>query len=325
MNKRNFIAAAISSMVGAALSRHALAADPYPSKPIRIIASSAPGGTIDLAARLLASKFPAALGQPAVVENKAGASGYIATEYVARQPADGHTLLVVASSHSTNHLINPKMTIDPIKDFAPISLLSTNYFVVAVPASSPAGNMKELVALAKRLPAGLSYSTPGIGQGAHLGMELLKTMGNFPAVHVPFTGTGPATVALLGGQVDVSLLTPTGAMQHMKSGKLKILAVTSRKRSPLLPNIPTVEESGFPGYELTGWTGLLAPAGTPPEIVRRLARECANALKQPDVIAQLEAVVSEPVGSTPEQFAAFLAQDVAQWGKLIKQAGVKGE
>jgi tripartite-type tricarboxylate transporter receptor subunit TctC len=185
--------------------------------------------------------------------------------------------------------------------------------------------MKELVALAKQKPGGLSYSTPGVGQGAHLGMELLRTMAGFNAVHVPFTGTGPATVARLGGQVDVSLLTPTGAMQHLKSGKLKVLAVTSTKRSPSLPNIPTVAEAGFPGYELTGWIGLLAPAGTPPEIVRRLQREAANALKQPDVLAQLGAVESEPVGSTPEQFAAFMKEDVARWDKIIKQAGVKGE
>lgn len=324
MNKRNFLASALPLLAGAIAPRLAWA-DSFPSKPIRIVASSAPGGTIDLAARLLALKFPAALGQPAIVENRAGASGYIASEFVARAPADGHTLLVVASSHSTNHLINPKMTLDPNKDFSPISLLSTNYFVVAVPASSPANNLRDLIAMARKQPSGLSYSTPGIGQGAHLGMELLKSMGNFPAVHVPFTGTGPATVALLGSQVDLSLLTPTGAMQHMKTGKLKVLAVTSRKRSALLPNVPTVEESGFPGYELTGWTGLLAPAGTPSDVVQKLSRAAANALKQPDVIAQFEAVVSEPVGSTPEQFAAFVAQDTAQWAKLIKQAGVKGE
>ncbi|HSV77703.1 MAG TPA: tripartite tricarboxylate transporter substrate binding protein [Ramlibacter sp.] len=325
MNKRRFLASALLPALAAGLGPSLARAQAYPSKPIRIIASSAPGGTVDLLSRLLALKFPAALGQPTIVENKAGASGYIGTEYVARQPADGHTLLVVASSHSTNHLLNPKLTVDPVRDFAPISLLTTNYFVVAVPSASPVNSMKELIALARQKPGGLSYSTPGVGQGAHLGMELLRTMGGFNAVHVPFTGTGPATVALLGGQVDVSLLTPTGAMQHLKSGKLKVLAVTSSRRSASLPNVPTVAEAGFPGYELTGWIGLLAPAGTPPEIVRRLQREAANALKQPDVLAQLEAVESEPVGSTPEQFAAFMKDDVARWEKLIKQAGVKGE
>lgn len=325
MNKRHFLAAALAPVLTSVLGPHPAFAQAYPSKPVRIIASSAPGGTIDLLARLLALKFPGALGQPAVVENKAGASGYIATEYVARQPADGHTLLVVASSHSTNHLLNPKQTIDPVKDFAPISLLSTNYFVVAVPASSPVNNMKDLVALARQKAGGLSYSTPGIGQGAHLGMELLRTIGGFNAIHVPFTGTGPATVALLGGQVDVSLLTPTGAMPHVKTGKLKVLAVTSRTRAAALPGVPTVEETGFPGYELTGWIGLLAPAGTPQEVVARLQRESAAALKQPDVRAQLEAVVSEPVGSTPQQFSAFIAEDVARWARLIRQAGVKGE
>jgi tripartite-type tricarboxylate transporter receptor subunit TctC len=325
MNKRRFIASVLVSALAGAAAFGSAFAQAYPTKPVRIIASSAPGGTIDLVARLLALKFPATLGQPAIVENRAGASGYIATEYVARAPADGHTLLVVASSHSTNHLLNPKITVDPVKDFAPISLLTTNYFVVAVPASSPVDTMKDLVALAKQKPGGLSYSTPGVGQGAHLGMEMLKTIGKFDAVHVPFQGTGPATVALLGNQVDVSLLTPTGAMTHVKSGKLKLLAITSKTRSPQLPDLPTVEETGFPGYELTGWTGLLAPAGTPPEVLQKLQRESASALKQPDVIAQLEAVASEPVGSTPQAFASFLAADVSKWAQIIKEAGVKGE
>lgn len=325
MNNRRLILPLALALLACAAPPTLAQAPAWPTKPIRIVASSAPGGTIDLVARLLALKLPAALGQPVIVENKAGASGYIATEYVARAPADGHTLLVVASSHSTNNLINPKMTVDPVKEFAPISLLASNYFVVSVPASSPVNNMKELVAYAKRQPEGLSYSTPGVGQGAHLGMELLRTMADFTAVHVPFTGTGPATVALLGGQVDVSLLTTTGALQHVKSGKLKALAVTSTKRVPQMPNVPTVAESGFPGYEVPGWIGLLAPAGTHPEIIRRLQRESVNAFKQPDVIAQLDAVAAEPQGTTSEQFASFLAADVSKWAKIVKQAGVKAD
>jgi tripartite-type tricarboxylate transporter receptor subunit TctC len=323
MNKRQFVASVLGLMLVGAPS--ALLAQAYPTKLIRIVASSAPGGTVDLDARILAQKFPAILGQTTIVENRAGAAGYIGSEYVSRQPADGYTLLTVASSHSTNNLLHSKMTLDPIKDFTPISLLTTTPFIVAVPASSPVNNMKELVALAKRKPEGLSYSTPGIGQGAHLGMELLATVAGFKAVHVPFTGTGPATVALLGNQVDVSLITTTGALEHVKSGKLKALAVTSKKRSPSLPNVPTVDESGFPGYELLSWIGLMAPAGTPPEIVAKLQEASANALRQPDVKMQLDAIDTEAVASTPQQFAAFLASDVALWKKIIKDAGVKGD
>ena len=325
MNKRQFLKSLLIPAVACGLGPTTAIAQPYPNKVIRLIASSAPGGAVDLDARLLAQKFPALLGQTVIVENRAGAAGFIATQYVSRQPADGYTLLVAASSHTTNHLLHSKMTLDPIKDFAPISLLTSSAFIVVVPASSPANNMKELIELGKRKPEGLSYSSPGVGQGAHLGMELLRTMATFNAVHVPFTGTGPATVAVLGNQVDVSLITPVGAMEHVKSGKLKALAVTSKRRLPTLPNVPTVEESGFPGYELLSWIGLLAPAGTPQDIVAKLYQATAETLKQPDVKAQLNAIDTDPVGSTPEQFTAFLTQDVALWSRIIKEAGVKGD
>ena len=165
----------------------------------------------------------------------------------------------------------------------------------------------------------------GLGTRQSPGQELLRSMGGFNAVHVPFTGIGPSTAAVLGGQVDVSLLTLPGAMPNVKAGRLTVLAITSPKRSPLLPDLPTVDESGFPGYELSGWIGLLAPAGTPPEVVRKLQREAVNALKQPDVIGQLDAVAAEPVGSTPEQFTAFLKADIEKWAAIIEQAGVKAE
>jgi tripartite-type tricarboxylate transporter receptor subunit TctC len=193
-----------------------------------------------------------------------------------------------------------------------------------VPASSPANNLRELIALGRK-PAGLSYATPGVGQAAHLGMELLKTMAGFKAVHVPYTGTGPATVAVLGHQVDMSFITPTGAMEHVKSGKLKALAVTSKKRMPSLPNVPTIDESGYPGYELLSWIGLLAPAGTPADVVQKLYEASASALKQPDVKAQLAAIDTEAVGSSPQEFTAFLTKDVAFWEKVIQEAGVKGD
>jgi tripartite-type tricarboxylate transporter receptor subunit TctC len=303
----------------------AAAADTFPGKPVRIIASTPPGGNIDLVSRLIAQKLPAALGQPAVVENKAGAAGNIAAEYVARAPADGHTLLVVASSHATNLNLYAKLAYDPVKDFAPVSLLTKNVFVVAVPASSPANTFGEFVALAKAKKGGLNYGSAGSGQGNHLGMELLKTAAGFDAVHVPFSGTGPVTAAVLGGQVDVALLTPAGALPHLKSGRLKILATTGKTRSSFLPDIPTVVEAGVPGYELTGWIGLLAPAGTPKDVVAVLQRESAKALKEPDVLRQLEAANAEPVGSAPEEFARFLQSEITTWAKVIKQSGAKAE
>lgn len=325
MNRANFLFRTVLPLLACALLALPAVAQPFPSKPIRIIASTPPGGNIDLISRLLAQKLPAALGQPAVVENKAGAAGNIAAEYVARAPADGHTLLVVASSHATNLNLYARLAYDPVKDFAPVSLLVKNEFVVAVPASSPANTLGELLALAKSNKGGLNYGSAGSGQGNHLGMELLKTMGNFDAVHVPFSGTGPVTSAILGGQVDVALLTPAGALPHLKGGKLKVLATTGKTRSPSLPSIPTVAESGIAGYELTGWIGLLAPAGTPKDVVAVLQREAAKALKEPDVLKQLELAHAEPVASTPEEFSRFLQSEIANWAKVIKQSGAKAE
>ena len=300
-------------------------AQSFPTKPIRIIASTPPGGSIDYVSRILAQRLPASLGQSAFVENKAGAAGNIAAEMVARSVPDGHTLLVVASSHATNLNLYANMSYDPVKDFAPVSLLTTNYFVVAVPGSSPVNTFGELIAAAKTRKGGLNYGSAGSGQGNHLGMEMLKGMTGFEAVHLPFSGIGPVTAALLGGQIDVALLTAPGAMPHVKSGKLKILAVTSPKRSVSLPNVPTVAESGVPGYELSGWIGLLAPAGTPKDVVDKLQRETAKVLKQPEVVAQLDVVSAEPIGSTPQEFAQFLQTEITKWGKIIQQSGAKAE
>lgn len=185
--------------------------------------------------------------------------------------------------------------------------------------------LKELVSLAKLKDRKINYASAGSGQANHLGMELLKTIGSFDAVHVPYTSMGAATNALLGGQVDVAILSLSAALPQAKAGKLKILAMTAQKRSTLLPDVPTVVEAGFPGYELTGWQGLLAPAGTPKEVVDKLSREAAKVLHQPDVVAQLSVVAAEPVGSTPQEFAAFLQSEITKWGKVIKQSGAKAE
>lgn len=324
--RRALLAAAAATALTAAAPQ-AFAADPYfGGKSIKLVVPYPAGGTSDILARLLSQRMAEALGATVVVENKAGATGNLGSDFVAKSAPDGLTLLLTdMGSVAIAPSVFPNLPYDPVKDFAPVSLLTTNVFVVAVPASSPANNLREFIALAKAKKGALNYGSAGSGQGSHLGMELLKGMAGFDAVHVPFSGIGPVTAAVLGGQVDVSLLTPTGALPHVKSGRLKILAMTGTKRSPLLPGIPTVAESGVPGYELTGWIGLLAPAGTPKDVVDRLQREIAKALKQPDVAAQLDVVAAEPVASTPQEFAAFLQSEIVKWGKIIKQSGAKAE
>jgi tripartite-type tricarboxylate transporter receptor subunit TctC len=315
---------ALLGLVAAFMTASATA-QTLPNKPIRLIASTPPGGTIDLVARLLAQSLAASLGQPVIVENKAGAAGNIAAEYVAKSPADGTTLLVTASSHATNINLYPRLGYDPVKDFAPVSLLTTNSFVLVVPASSPAHNTAEFLALAKSKKGALNYGSSGSGQGNHLGMELLKSMGGFDAAHVPYNGTGPVTIALLAGQLDVALQTPPGVIPYLKSGKLKALATTGKTGSPLIPNVPTLSESGVPGYELLGWIGLLAPAGTPKGTVEALQHAAKKALNQPDVLNQLHAVAADVVASTPQEFSTFLDSEISTWAQVIKKSGARAE
>jgi tripartite-type tricarboxylate transporter receptor subunit TctC len=244
---------------------------------------------------------------------------------VAKAPPDGYTLIVATSSHASNITLYRKLTYDPVKDFAPITQLVANYFLLSVHPSLPAKSTKELVALAKAKKGQLTYASAGSGQGAHLGMELLKTLAGFDAVHVPYNGIGPATTALLSGQVDLALLTPPSSLPLMKSGKLRVLGMTGSRRSPLLPGIPTVAEAGYPGYEVNNWLGLLAPANTPADVIAKIHQETAKALKVPDLVERLAVGATEPVVSTPQQFAAFLQAEIIKWGKVIKQSGARAD
>jgi tripartite-type tricarboxylate transporter receptor subunit TctC len=295
----------------------------YPTKPVRLIVPAAPGGGSDFVARLLAQQLSASVGQSFVVDNRAGAAGNIAAELIARAPADGYTLLVVNSSHASNVNLYRNLSYDPIKDFAPISHLVSNYFLLTVQPSSPVKTVKEFVALAKSKKGELTYGSAGSGQGAHLGMELFKTVAGFDAVHVPYNGIGPATTALLGGQVDFALLTPPSTVPLLKAGKVKVLAATGLKRSAQLPDIPTIAESGHPGFEVNNWQGLVAPARTPKDVIARVHQETARSLKVPKVVDRLSVAGTEPVGSTPQQFAAFLQAEIVKWAKVIKQSGAK--
>ena len=303
----------------------AVCAQTYPTKPVRLIVAAAPGGGSDFVARLLAQQLSPALGQPVVIDNRAGAGGNIAAELTAKAPPDGYTLIVVANSHASSVSLYRKLSYDPVKDFAPITQLTANFFFLTVHPSSPAKTVKEFVAFAKSKKGELTYASAGSGQGAHLGMELFKMLAGFDAVHVPFSGIGPATTALLGGQVNVALLTAPSTVPLMKVGKLRVLGVTGPKRLALLPEVPTVAESGYPGYEVNNWQGLLAPAGTPKEIVAKIYREIAKGLKAPDVVERFAGVGTEPVGSPPQEFAAFLQAEIAKWAKVIKQSGARAD
>ncbi|MBI4189580.1 MAG: tripartite tricarboxylate transporter substrate binding protein [Betaproteobacteria bacterium] len=308
-----------ASITGAALAQS------YPTKPIRFIVAAAPGGGSDYIARIVGQKLSAALGQTVVIDNRGGAAGNIGAELTARASPDGYTLVVVASSHASNINLYRKLYYDPVKDFAPVTQLVSNYFLLAVQPSSPPKTVKEFIAFARSKKGELTYGSAGSGQGAHLGMELLKTLAGFDAVHVPYSGIGPATVALLAGQVDVALLTPPSTLPQVKAGKLKVLAVTSLKRMAVLPSVPTIAESGFPGFEVNSWQGLLAPAGTPREIVTKLYEETSKSLKLSDVLERLAVVGAQPVGSTPEEFAGFIQAEITKWEKVIKQSGARAD
>jgi tripartite-type tricarboxylate transporter receptor subunit TctC len=298
----------------------------YPQKTVRIITGSAPGGPLDFSARLAAQKLTEALGQSVVVEPRTGASGSIANEYVAKSPPDGHTL--GAGSMATLCVVPhmyPKIGYDSIKDFAPITIVSAVGFVIVVHPSVPARNLKELIALGKASPGKLSFGTSGAGSVTHLGIEMLKSMAGVNFLHVPYKGAAPALVDLIGGQTDLMYDSVLTATPHIKSGKIRAIAVGSSVRSPLLPEVTTVAESGLPGFEASTWFGIVAPAATPRDIVTRLHAAIVKGVSDKDVTQRLLAQGMDTVLNTPEQFAARIKQDLPRWGKLVKSAGIKAD
>ena len=324
MTIRVLIARAILTALTALIGTHALA-QTYPSKPVRIILGAAPGGNTDTVARALASQLSTAMGQPFVVENHPGAAGNIGADLAAKAAPDGYTLFVPSSVIAANVSLYSNLTYDPIRDFAPISQLVTDDFGIIVPANSPAHNLAEFIAYAKSKPGKLSYATSGAGQAAHYGMEWLKKIAGFEALHVPYNGNAPQITAVVSGTVDAAIVTLPGAVAQAQSGKLRIIATTGSKRSALTPNVPTVSESGFPEYKLTTWVGLMAPARTPREIITKLNQETVKALRNPELVAKFTALDQKVVGSSPEEFAAHLRSEVKRIGELIKLAGAKVE
>lgn len=296
---------------------------PWPDRAVRIITPFPPGGGTDLVARLLAQKLTEYLGGPFIVENRPGAAATIGAAFVARAAPDGYTLLVSAPEMSIHPSLTPKLPYDPLKDFAFISQLTSGQFMLAGHPSVPVKTVKELIALAKARPGAVNYGSSGTGGINHLAGELLQSMAGIRWVHVPFKGTGPSVIGLMVGEVDFTFASTTGLLGPARTGKTRAIAVTGPKRFSELPAVPTISEAGVPGYNVTGWYGLYAPAGTPMDIVRRLQAEGARALNSPDVKEKLMKTGNEPVASRPEEFAAFLRAEMAKWAKVIKASGLK--
>ena len=300
-------------------------AQSYPSKPIKIVVPYPPGGFNDTLGRTLAAKFTEAWGQPAVVENKPGANTLIGSDFVAKSPPDGYTLLVVAFPFAVTPSLIRNMPYDTLKDFAPVVLAAQSPNLLVVNPSLPVKSVGELIALAKAKPNSLSYASTGNGSSNHISMELFKSLAGVQIVHIPYKGSAPAVTDLLGGQVHLMFDNVPNVLPHVKAGKLVALGQTGTKRSPLIADVPTVAEAGVPGYEVTVWFGLVAPAGTPREVVQKLNAETVRILAMPDVRERFLAQGVEPVGSTPEQFGEHIRTQMAKWAKVVADAGVKAE
>ncbi len=298
-------------------------AQSWPSRPVRIVVPYAPGGGIDAVARTLAQKLTEQTSASFIVENRTGAAGIIGAELVARAAPDGHTLFASATEFAINPAVKSKLPYDPMKDFAHVSQLATVQFILGGHPSVPARNVKELVALAKARPGVLTYGSSGTGGGPHLAGELFQSMAGIKWTHVPFKGAAPATIGVLSGEIDFTFGATIGLLGPVQSGKLRPVAVTGAKRFAELPNVPTVSESGVSGYIATGWYGLYAPAGTTPELVRRLHSESAKALGAPDVKERLAKAGNEYVMSAPEEFVVFLRGEIDKWTRVVRQAGIK--
>ena len=309
----------------AALLPAEAAAQVWPARPVRIIVPYAPGGGIDTVARTLAQRLTGQVGGTFVVENRPGGAGVLGAELVAHAAPDGHTLLASSTEFAINPAARPKLPYDPLKDFAHISQLASVQFILGCHPSVPVRNVKQLVALAKARPGQLTYGSSGAGGGPHLAGELFQSMAGIRWTHVPFKGAAPATVGVLSGEIDFVFGATIGLLGNVQAGKLRAVAVTGTKRFSGLPEVPTVAESGVPGYSATGWYGFYAPGGTPPELVRRLQAEATRALGAPEVRERLARAGNDYVMSTPEEFGVFLRTEIAKWTKVVKEANIRIE
>lgn len=310
----------------AATTAPALAQQSYPNKPIRMVCPFPPGGTTDLVARTVAQKLSEAWGQQVVVDNRSGAGGLIGTEMVAKAAPDGYTILLGSiTTHAVNPALYKKLNFDPLKDFYPVSLIVSSPQLLAVHPSVPVKSVKELIALAKEKPGRLNYGSAGTGTSPHLTFELFKSTAGIDIVHIPYKGTGPAITDLVGGQVQMMITGVVALMPHVKSGKLRGIAVTSSRRTTALPDIPTVSESGVPNFDVSSWFGVFLPAGTPKPIVARLNGEIRKILELAEVRKRLIDQGADPASDTPEQFAAYVKSEMARWGKVVRDTGIRAD
>ncbi len=300
-------------------------AQTYPTRTVRIVVPATPGGAIDLIARSLAEKMTASLGQPVVVENKPGASNNLGTDFVAKSAPDGYTLVIIASSHATNKFLFKQMPFDPVKDFEPVVYTHVVPLLLAVNPSVPAKNVKELVAWIKANPDKAVYASSGPGSSLHMAAELFMNMTGTKMHHVPYKGSSAAHPDLLAGRTAMIFDTITAVQGHVKAGTLRGIAVTTASRSSAMPELPTIAESGLPGYDASTWGGILAPAGTPKDVVAKLNSTINAALKMDDVRARLTGAGIEIQGGTPEQFAYVIRNEIEKWGRVTKAAGIQPE
>ncbi|MGZ9005480.1 MAG: Bug family tripartite tricarboxylate transporter substrate binding protein [Burkholderiales bacterium] len=298
----------------------------YPARPIRFIVPFTPGGSGDIFARPVAQKMSEAMGQQVVVENRPGSGGVIGTEAAAKAAPDGYTIMMgLTANVAMNPSLYPKLPYDPLRDFAPVTLVAAAPYVLVVPPSLPARNVKELIALARPKPGDLAYASLGSGSMGHLSGELFASMAGVKLLHVPYKTLGQLIPDLISGQVQLFFLGVASAQPHVRSGKLRAVAVSGAKRSPALPQVPTVSESGVKGFEVTGWYGVFVPAGTPPELIARLHKEIVRALAMPDVRERLSSEGAELVGNSPREFDAFVRSELVKWAKVVKLSGAKAE
>jgi tripartite-type tricarboxylate transporter receptor subunit TctC len=302
-----------------------LADAPFPAKQVTIVAAYPPGGTVDLLSRVLAQKLGDDWKQPVIVENRAGASGIIGSQYVQRAPANGYTLMVVPITHVTNSSLYSNVPYDPIKDFTPITMLAQSPVMLVVNNKFPAKNVGELIAQAKANPGKFNCGSGGTGTSQHLACELFKSMAKVDIKHVPYKGNAAAMTDVIGGQIEMLFDQMATAVPHVKGGQVRALAVTTSKRSPALPDVPTVAESGVPGYECTAWFGLVGPAGMPKALVERINSSVRVVLARPDVQKQLAEQGLELTPGTPDEFASTMKKEMVKWAGVIKQAGIRAD
>ena len=323
MKKKLIVPALTIALAGAFGVAHA---QNWPTKPIRFIVPFTPGGGNDTIARLIGQKLTGVLGQQVIIDNRPGAGGTIGAEAAARSPADGYTMFLAGvATHGINPNLRKKLPYDPVKDFEPVSLIAQAPLLVVVHPSLPVRNVRDLIALAKSKPGQITYASNGAGGSSHMAVELFQAMTGTKMLHIPYKGLSPALTELVSGQVQMMFSSAVAMLPQVKSGRLRMIAMTGAKRSPAIPDVPTVAESGVPGYETGSWYGVVAPAGTSKPIVNRLAKEIAAIAKSPEVSERLVDDAAIPVGNTPEEFASFIRRELTRWAKVVAQGNIRLE